>query len=363
MKSARKITIIDAFFVLVLVGLTIAFYRTLKPFIFDIFVAFILANIFWKVFSFFNRIFKNRKRAASGVTVLLILIVVGGILAAVITILKNEIGGGIASLKEWWPELQKRLEGVEIRRLVENIPVLKNYVPQEGPIELGKVIETAVTRGSALLVDLTTSSFTSISSFVLHLVFTFFILFFVFVDGPKLLHRIKELIPLGNTDSDELISEMGMMTKATIISTLIIGLIEGTYGTIIFAIFGLPSPMLWGIIILFFSLIPIIGANIIIIPAGIIQIATGHYAAGIIIIVLGAAGIATTQNIIKPKLLGGRSGLHPILVLLSTLGGIAWLGIIGFLVGPMIAALFIVIWDQFGKRFKIELDGRDDVQE
>jgi len=195
------------------------------------------------------------------------------------------------------------------------------------------------------------------------MVFTFFILFFVFIDGPKMIDRIKELIPLGDKDTDELISEMGNMTKATIVSTLIIGLIEGVYGGLLFIIFRLPSPMLWGIIILFMSLIPIIGANVIIIPAGIITIISGRYVAGIIIICLGIAGILVTQNIIKPKLLGGRSGLHPMLILLSTLGGIAWLGIIGFLIGPMIAALFIVIWNQFGMRFKDELQSKHESSE
>ncbi len=348
-------TIIDAFFVLILVGLSIAFYRVLAPFIIDIFLAFILANIFWKGFSFFKKLFRNRKGLASIVTVLLILIVLGGILAFVIIILKNEISGGVRSLKLYWPELKDRLQGIQILGFLQRIPFIQKLVPSEDPIELNKMIETVLSRSSTLLMQLASKSFTSISNFVLHLVFTFFILFFVFIDGQKLLIRVKSLIPLSDRDTDELTKEMATMTRATVISTLIIGFIEGTYGGIIFAVFRLPSPMLWGIIILFMSLIPIIGANVVLVPAGVITIISGRYVDGIAIIALGIAGIATTQNIIKPKLLGGRSGLHPMIVLLSTLGGIAWLGIIGFLLGPMIASLFIVIWKQFGKRFQNEL--------
>jgi predicted PurR-regulated permease PerM len=133
---------------------------------------------------------------------------------------------------------------------------------------------------------------------------------------------------------------------------------EGTYGTIIFAIFGIPSPVLWGIIIMILSMVPLIGSNVIIVPAGLIQILTGQYIEGAVIILLGIAGIAVTQNIVRPYLQGGRSGLHPMIVLLSTLGGIAWLGIVGFLVGPMIASLFVAIWQQFGERYKEQLDTR-----
>lgn len=360
MKPLRRMSIIDAFFVLILVGLTIAFYRVLTPFIIDIFLAFILANFFWKIYTFFRRLFRGRNGAASILTVLLILTVLGGIFTFVIIILKNEIGGGVESLKTWWPGMMDRLEGVKIGGFLRRLPFIQNISESAGPVKLNNLIETALSKSSAFLMQLASKSFTSISTFILHLVFTFFILFFVFIDGQKLLDRVKSLIPLSDHDTDELTSEMAGMTKATIISTLIIGFIEGTYGGIIFAVFRLPSPVLWGIIILFMSLIPIIGANVVIVPAGIFTILSGRYAAGIIIIALGIAGIAITQNIIKPKLLGGRSGLHPMIVLLSTIGGIAWLGIIGFLLGPMIAALFIVIWKQFGKRFHAELESKNE---
>lgn len=356
-------TIIDAFFVLVLVGLSIAFYRVLAPFVIDIFLAFILANIFWKIFVFFKGLFRNRKGLASLVTVLLILIVIGGILTFVILILKNEISGGVRSLKIWWPELKQRLSGIEIRGFFSRMPFIQNLIPSEGPVELNNLIETVLSKSSSLLMQLASKSFTSVSNFIIHLVFTFFILFFVFIDGQKLLARIKSLIPFSDRGTDELMRETANMTRATIISTIIIGFIEGAFGGIIFAVFRLPSPMLWGVIILFMSLIPIIGANVVLVPTGIITIIGGRYIAGIAIIALGIAGIATTQNIIKPKLLGGRTGLHPMIVLLSTLGGIAWLGIIGFLMGPMIASLFIVIWKQFGKRFQAELNSKNDEQD
>jgi predicted PurR-regulated permease PerM len=153
------------------------------------------------------------------------------------------------------------------------------------------------------------------------------------------------------------------MTSATMVSTLIIGIIEGLFGGILFLIFGLPSPVLWGVVMLIVSMIPLVGTNVIIVPAGIVMIASGRYFAGIVIIILGLVGITLSQNLLKPKLLGNRSGLHPALVLISTLGAIIWIGVIGFLVGPLMASLFIVVWNQFGFKYREELDSRNSSKE
>lgn len=360
MKNVSQFSLIDGFFVLILVGLTLAFYKVLAPFVIDIFLAVIFANIFWKLYDFFHHSFKGRKYLASGITVLLVFIFIGAIITFIIIVFSDEVSGGIANLREQWPELKERIVESRITEFLRRIPFVSELTPEGEAFNLGKSLEELLSRSSSLLIELARRSFESISGFVLHLVFTLFILFFLFVDGPKLLNKVKSLIPLGDDDTEQLTREFSSMTKATIISTIIIGFIEGTYGGIIFTIFGLPTPLLWGILILFISIIPIIGANVVIVPAGLIKIISGDIVPGIIIILLGLAGIAVTQNVIKPKLLGGRSGLHPMLVLLSTLGGIAWLGIIGFLLGPLIAALFIVVWNQFGKRFKRELETKNE---
>jgi predicted PurR-regulated permease PerM len=101
----------------------------------------------------------------------------------------------------------------------------------------------------------------------------------------------------------------------------------------------------------------------VIIPAAIIIMTAGNIIGGISLIILGLIGVAVTQNLLKPKLLGNRSGLHPGLVLLSILGGIAWIGVIGFLVGPLLTSLFIVIWNQFGLRYRQQLEQRSDIDQ
>ena len=107
------------------------------------------------------------------------------------------------------------------------------------------------------------------------------------------------------------------------------------------------------------SMIPLIGSNLIIIPAGLTVMLGGRPLAGLFIILAGVVGVAVTQNVVKPKLLGDRTGLHPALALLATLGGIAWLGLIGFLVGPVVASVFIVVWRQFARRYQRLLQNKD----
>ena len=169
-----------------------------------------------------------------------------------------------------------------------------------------------------------------------------------------MVERCYDTIPFSDRDIDQIAAETFSTTSATLISTIIIGFLEGMLAAVLFIACGLPSPFFWGVITMVLSMIPLIGSNLIIIPAGIATIAGGS------VVFIGFVGVAITQNIVKPKLLGDRTGLHPALALLATIGGIAWLGLIGFLVGPVLAALFIVVWRQFAKRYKTLLDGKND---
>lgn len=103
------------------------------------------------------------------------------------------------------------------------------------------------------------------------------------------------------------------------------------------------------------SIIPLIGSFVIYLLLGIVLVVMGHMFSGIAVIFLGVIGSNIIQNIVKPKILGSRAGLHPAFVLLSTIGGIMWIGLIGFIIGPLIASLFVAVWNQYGRHFSEEL--------
>ena len=176
----------------------------------------------------------------------------------------------------------------------------------------------------------------------------------MFYDGKKLISKIHSVSPFDRNDEKKGMDELIKITDTIVIYTFLIGVAEGIYGGTLFAILGISSPFFWGILMVILSMIPIVGANTIILPAALIQFVMGNYGNGFILLFLGAGLIIINQNIIKPKLTGDRTGLHPVLMFIASLGGIAWLGIVGFLVGPLIAALFIVAWSQYAIKFKSE---------
>ena len=240
------------------------------------------------------------------------------------------------------------------------VPIISNLLGDLDPQTISTRFGEELQRLSKLFIQVTSRSMRSIGFAIVHFFFILVLMFFLFIGGQKLLEKVKLLIPLPEDETNQFIERISLTSRAVLVSTVVIGFIEGIYAGVLFTIFGLPSPVLWGMITVIVSMIPLIGSNVIIVPAGIFMIIGGRYVSGIILILLGIGGIAVTQNILKPKLLGGKTGLHPVIVLLSVIGGIAWLGLIGFIVGPLIAALFILIWDQFGKRF-MEGSSREDV--
>jgi predicted PurR-regulated permease PerM len=343
----KRSFVLDGFFIFLLIALTLAFLWMLRPFLIDIAMAVILVNACWVVYAFFRK--RLSAPLSSFLTVLLVFLVIAGLFALLVAVLSREAAVGLDNLRLQWPSIREQLEALHQR--ISAIPLFSNLVGDLDPQSISNWFNRELQKLSKLLLQVTTRSVRSIGFAIVHFIVILLLMFFLFIGGPKLLERIKYLIPLSKDETNQFIEKIALTSRAVLVSTVVIGLIEGVYAGVLFTIFGLPSPVLWGMITVIVSMIPLIGANAIIVPAGIFLIIAGRYVPGAILILLGISGIAVTQNVLKPKLMGGRTGLHPMLILLAVIGGIAWLGIIGFIVGPLIAALFILIWDQFGNRF------------
>jgi len=360
MKVSRSV-ILDGFFILLLVALTIAFFRVLRPFLLDLFLAVILTTLTFRMFTQFDR--KLNSKLAALFCVLIVLVVVAGFATLFIMVFTAEASQGYTNLVSRLPELSGRLSAINVGNLLDQIPLLNQFSHFSESFDLSTIIGDSLEIGVDSIVSLIKKGVTNISLSVVHFLLILFIMYFLYLEGPKLLNRVNDLIPLGDKETSELFGEIVKVSRATVVSTLVIGIIEGVYGSILFLIFGLPAPVFWGFVMLLVSMVPAIGTNAVLIPAGIILILTGKWISGLLIIIFGAAGISLSQYLLKPKLVGDRTGLHPVLVLLSIFGGLIWLGLVGFLVGPMIASLFIVIWNQFGSRFRKELEGKNRQQE
>lgn len=195
-----------------------------------------------------------------------------------------------------------------------------------------------------------------------NMLYTFFILFIMFytmyyllLDGESMLKSILDKLPLGNALQKKLIDKFYHTTRSTIIATAVVGILEGVISTIIFSIADVPSALFWGLMVFLFSIIPAIGANAVWIPVGFVKLMVSPPWQGAFILISCFIIITFIDYIIRPKLIGKDSALHPMVVMFATLGGLIAFGLPGFILGPIIAALFIVVWEVFGQAFTKQL--------
>jgi len=354
-----RIRVIEIFFLVLLVAFTYWFYRVLEPFVLIIFLALMFTIVLFPRYERLTARLGGRRGIAAGIVVLLFFVIVA-IPATVIGILVYaEAVAGYGAFAQRLPQLVASLREVSIQDWLAGLPIIGQYADVLQASDLADIVRNAFSTTSNFILATTQRSFVSVSAAFGSFVLLLLVMFFMFYGGRELVTGIYNVLPIPNRELREIADDARRTTSATLISTFFIGVIEGTYGGVLFVIFRLPSPVIWGTVIMVLSMIPLIGTNLVLVPAGIILIVTGRLFAGITMIVLGLGGVAITQNVVKPKLLGDRSGLNPALALLATIGGIAWLGLIGFLVGPLLASLFIVVWKQFGKRYRTELDLKD----
>lgn len=176
---------------------------------------------------------------------------------------------------------------------------------------------------------------------LLELVFIVFSLFYLLRDGEKFERALRGLLPLSPQQTDLLISRTVEVVHASVLGVVAIAFLQGALGGVTFAILGLPSPLLWGVVMAFFAMIPMVGAAAIWLPTAILLLAAGHTGKAVALCAVGALVIGTIDNFLRPRMVGGRTGLHELVVFFAVLGGLRLFGVVGLFVGP---AVFAVAW-------------------
>jgi predicted PurR-regulated permease PerM len=174
-----------------------------------------------------------------------------------------------------------------------------------------------------------------------------YLLFFFMRDGEHLLEVIVRALPLGDDRERELFRKFAQVSRATVKGTLVIGFIQGALGGMMFAILGIQGAVFWGVVMSVLSLLPVVGTGLVWGPAALILIANGAWQKGAVLIVFGVLVIGLVDNLLRPILIGRDTKMPDYLVLLSTLGGLTVFGVSGFVIGPVIAALFLTVWTMF----------------
>ena len=174
-----------------------------------------------------------------------------------------------------------------------------------------------------------------------------YLLFFLLRDGNSLALRIGQATPLDEAHKRQLVDKFTTVIRATVKGNIVVAASQGALGGLIFWILGIQGPVLWGVLMAFLSLLPAVGAGLIWLPVAIYFLATGAVWQGVVLIAYGVFVIGLVDNVLRPILVGKDTKMPDYVVLISTLGGMALFGLTGFVIGPVIAALFIATWDLF----------------
>jgi predicted PurR-regulated permease PerM len=181
--------------------------------------------------------------------------------------------------------------------------------------------------------------------FVVSFFLMLYVLFFLLRDGDSLARRVKGALPLQDELQRSLFSKFAAVIRATIKGNIVIALLQGALGGLIFAILGIQGAVLWGVVMAFLSLLPAVGTALVWLPVAVYLLVTGAVWQGVVLISFGVLVIGLVDNLLRPILVGKDTKMPDYVVLISTLGGMSIFGFNGFVIGPIIAAMFIAVWD------------------
>jgi predicted PurR-regulated permease PerM len=178
---------------------------------------------------------------------------------------------------------------------------------------------------------------------VVQMVLVVFTMFYLFRDGAALRRAIDDMLPLERSQTHDVLARTREVIGATVYGVIVIALIQGVLGAFIFWVLGLPSPLLWGVVMFFLSMIPMAGAFLVWAPAAIFLAFTGAWARAIVLVVWGVLVVGSIDNVLSPKLVGKRTRLHELLIFFSVLGGIEVFGVLGLVLGPVVVAITLAL--------------------
>ena len=238
-------------------------------------------------------------------------------------------------------QLKNLLEGSSIIERTNQF--LANFNIQISSKELNELLsETSKIVGLFLYKQARALAFNTLN-FLMNCFFILLIIYFLLIDGHKLIRFIIDLSPLPRAQDEKLIQKFKDIAGAILLGNGFCGLIQGILGGAVFAVFGLKSPFMWGFIMTLLAFLPIVGIGVVFIPAALYLILSGNTAGGIFFIVFYIILSGSVEYLLKPKLVGKRVQMHTLLVFFSIIGGLKLFGILGIIYGPLVVTAFLTL--------------------
>ena len=332
-------------YILFLALITISFVYLLSPYLTAIFWALIFSVLFRPVYRRLLNTFPNRRNVAALLTLLIAILTAIIPLSFIAASMAAEVAGLYSRIQSGQLNF-----GIYADQIFDNLPVFIKEILERYQISsvfgLREKLLAFANQAASLLAKEIVSISQNTFSFLISSGIMLYLMFFLLRDGLAIQSYIKRLIPLHGEHKTYLFEKFITVIRATVKGNILVAMAQGALGGIIFAVLGIQGSILWGVLMAFLSLLPAIGAAIIWFPVAVYFLVTGSVIEGVVLIVFGFGVIGLVDNILRPILVGKDTKLPDYIVLITTIGGITAFGINGFVVGPLIAALFFAFWDQ-----------------
>lgn len=340
-------------FLLLLFAVTLAFAWVLQPFYGAVLWAIVVALIFAPVHQRLLVSMRGRRSLAAAVTVLIIIAIVILPLAIIATSLVQEASSVVAKIQSGEYDF-----GSYLQRILDALPTWATGLIDRFKLTNFAAIRENLTsglmKGGQALAPQALSLGMNTFDFMIGLGMMLYLLFFLFREGDVVADRIREAIPLHIDQKTALFTRFADVVRATVKGGILVAIAQGALGGVAFWFLEIHAALLWAVLMAFLSLLPAIGAGLVWVPVAIYFLATGAIWQGFALILYGVLVIGLVDNVLRPFLVGKGSKLPDYVVLISTLGGIEVFGLNGFVIGPLIAAMFMVSWEIFSASRRAE---------
>jgi predicted PurR-regulated permease PerM len=337
----------DRVFLWFVLGVSLAFVWILRPYAGAILWGTVLAIVFAPLNRHLRDRLRQRRAIAAALTLLVIVVLVLFPVALIVqsliregTTVYDRIQSGELDVGAWFRQIYAALPAWAV-----------DLLDRLGLTDLDALqarLSGFLAAGAQLIASKALAIGQNTFQFVVALFVMLYLLFFLLRDGDTLSRRIREATPLQPERQRSLAARFTTVIRATIKGNVVVALVQGALGWLIFLILGVGAPVLLGVLIALLSLLPAVGAPAVWLPVAIYLFAIGQVWQATVLALFGAFVIGSADNILRPILVGKDTKLPDYLVLISTLGGLAVFGANGFVIGPVIAALFVTVWEIFG---------------
>jgi predicted PurR-regulated permease PerM len=334
----------DRALLVLIVAVSLAFGWILWPFYGAILWGIVGAIVFAPLYRRLSRAMGERRSLAAIAMVLLIIMIVIMPLTLIGASLAQEASGVYGRVQSGELDIVRLFQ-----QMLDALPAwvikLLDRVGLGSLAGMQDKLSAGLLKGSQFLATQALNIGQSTFDFFVNLFVMLYLLFFLLRDEDVLSRCVKSVIPLRPEQLDALLLKFTVVIRATVKGDLLVALLQGALGGLMFWFLGINASLLWAVLMAFLSLLPAFGAGLVWAPVAIYLLATGSIWQGVVLIAYGALVIGLVDNFLRPILVGKDTKMPDYVVLISTLGGIEAFGLNGFVIGPVIAAMFIAVWD------------------